>query len=86
MNSAAGDRLGPPDCAPTLFSFYYYTTTVDLGAGAIDGFLAEGLEDGVLFDEVEVLTFEVVGKGAVCDGVVAFEGTTGGAGEADFII
>ena len=36
----------------------------------------------MLFDEVEVLRFEVVGKGAVCDGVVVFEGAAGGAGEA----
>jgi hypothetical protein len=32
---------------------------------ALDGFLAEGLEDGVLLEEVEALGLEVVGKRAV---------------------
>jgi hypothetical protein len=51
---------------------------------AVDGFvLAEGLEDGVLLEEVEALGLglEVVGKRAVGDGVVALEGSAGGAEE-----
>jgi hypothetical protein len=60
-----------------------FAREVGVAEEAIDGFLAEGLEYGVLLVEVEAcLGLEVVGEGAVGDGVVALEGAAGGAGEA----
>jgi hypothetical protein len=45
---------------------------VGVAEKAVDGFLAEGFEDGVLLEEVEALGLEVVGKRAVGDGVEGY--------------